>query len=606
LPEQVHRADYLPSIDLFEKYRYHQHTPPYSVHTSCASGFRGFDQFKGWHQVSQPGNPIGSTIRGHASPKGDTMGSATSSKHLLFNIAMVLGGSCCQTILKNLHNIQSSGLRLMAVVDMQKSVYCSTYAEELGIKVFDDYRDLLAIEPLDLILECTGEEGILTDIISRKRPAVGVLDRVASMRLIEMAKGYAVNPLASALLEASPDGVLVINRRFLITDCNQSPQIPGSANKDDIIGKHCYEVLYQRSSPCKFPSTICVAREALQTGKPARAIYELGESSNTSEFRQVTAYPILDGRGEIAQFVLTIRDITQDLGKKIEERTTALKKDFARLAQEDRLSSLGRLVASVCHEINNPITSIVTFNRLIHSILQSNTGQSGPSDVEMSNAERYLDLSFREAMRCGAIVKNLLTFARPKSVEAKVIAIRELVDTIMLLTKHQLELANIRFEVRFPSDPFTASGDYAQIQQCLLNLVFNAIDAMPNGGTLTISGEIDESADLICLAVADTGCGIDPEDMPRIFEPFYSTKIDGKGSGLGLPMVYGIIHEHHGDVEVESELGKGSTFRIKLPRNLVNGRDGLHVPGKVSTSLQQDQSRAKDLGPLSEGGEASV
>src|SRR5208283_373206 len=174
----------------------------------------------------------------------------------------------------------------------------------------------------------------------------------------------------------------------------QSPQVPGSANKDDIIGKHCFEVLYRRSSPCQFPSTICVAREAQHTGKPARTIYELGELNNIVQFRQVTAYPILDRRGEIAQFVLTIRDITQDLGKKIEERTRALKKDFARLAQEDRLSSLGRLVASVCHEINNPITSVVTFNRLIHSILQSNTGQSESSDVEMSNAVRYLDLSF--------------------------------------------------------------------------------------------------------------------------------------------------------------------------------------------------------------------
>jgi signal transduction histidine kinase len=534
------------------------------------------------------------------------MNSPTSSSSLKFNVGMVVMGSCLQIIMKNLSAIQSSGLQVVAIVDVEKSALGHKNIEELGIKVFGDHLDLLRIESLDLILECTGEEHILCDIMSQKRPTVGLLDRQASMRLIEMAKGYAKNPLASALLDASPDGVLVISRKFVITDCNQSSQIPGSANKDDIIGKHCFEVLNRLSSPCTFPSTICVAREALQTGKPARAIYERADLNNTSQFRQVTAYPILDRRGEIAQFVLTVRDVTKDLGEKIEERTRALKKDFARLAQEDRLSSLGRLVASVCHEINNPITSIVTFNRLVQSILQSKPGQSGPSDVEMANVARYLDLSFREAMRCGSIVKNLLTFARPKSVEAKVIEIRELVDTILLLTEHQLELANIRFEVHFPSGPFTACGDYAQIQQCLLNLIFNAIDAMPHGGTLTISGEIDESADLISLAVADTGCGIGPEDLPRIFEPFYSTKADGKGSGLGLPMVYGIIREHHGDVEVESEPGKGSTFRIKLPRNPVNGRNGGHVPGKVSTALQQDQSQAKELSPLRKGGEASV
>lgn len=502
----------------------------------------------------------------------------TSPKGPPFNIGMVLTGSYCQNIIENLPTIQSSGLRLVAVADLQKSVWCPKYAGELGIKVFDDYLRLLTVEHLDMVLECTGDEQILSDIIMRKPPSVGVLDRQASMRMIEMAMGFAANPLASTLLKASPDGVLVIDRNFRIMDCNRSPQIRGSANKDDVIGKHCFEVLYNKTSPCEFPSEVCSAREALRTGKSARAIYEIRRPNNTSQFRQVTAYPITDRRGQIFQVVLTLRDVTRDLGEKIEERTRALKKDFARLAQEDRLSSLGRLVASVCHEINNPITSIVTFNRLIHSILQSKTGQGAPSDAEVSNAVRYLDLSFREAMRCGSIVKNLLTFARPKSVEAKSIIIPELVDTIVLLTEHQLERANIRFNVHFPSVPFTACGDYAQIQQCLLNLVFNAIDAMPNGGTLSISGQIDEISDSICLEVTDTGCGIDPQDLPRIFEPFYSTKTDGKGTGLGLAMVYGIIREHHGEVEVESEPDKGSTFRIKLPR----GPEGAPAYGRLA------------------------
>jgi signal transduction histidine kinase len=224
----------------------------------------------------------------------------------------------------------------------------------------------------------------------------------------------------------------------------------------------------------------------------------------------------------------------------------------------------------------------------------------------MSNVARYLDLSFREAMRCGSIVKNLLTFARPKSVEAKIVEMSELVDTILLLTEHQLELANIRLEVHFPSGPFTACGDYAQIQQCLLNLIFNAIDAMPHGGTLTISGEIDESAGLICLAVTDSGCGIEPHDLPRIFEPFYSTKTDGRGNGLGLAMVYGIIREHNGSVEVESEPGKGSTFRIKLPRYPVSCGEGEYPQDKASTAFEQEQSKAGESCSFGEGGGAPV
>lgn len=529
------------------------------------------------------------------------MSSVTCSKCPPFNIGMVLGGPCCQTIMKDLHAIQSSGLRLVALVDTHKSAWCQKYAGELGIKVFEDHRELMT-EGLDMILECTGDERILSEIIALRPPTAGVLDLQASMRLIEMAKGYAANPLAATLLEASPDGVLVIDRKFIILDCNQSAQIPCSDNKDDIIGKHCYEVLYRMSGPCDCHSKICVAREALATSKPARMIYEAHGPNNTSQFRQVTAYPIRNRRGQISQFVLTLRDITQELDKKVEERTRALKKDFARLAQEDRLSSLGRLVASVCHEINNPITSIVTFNKLIQSILQSKTERwgGGASDAEMSNVARYLDLSFREAMRCGSIVKNLLTFARPKSMEAKSIDIAELVDTIVLLTEHQLEIANIRCDVVLPSARFTAWGDFAQVQQCLLNLIFNAIDAMPQGGTLTISGEIDDGADLISLAVTDTGCGIDPRDMPRIFEPFYSTKTDGKASGLGLPMVYGIIREHHGDVEVESEPGKGTTFRIKLPRNAVSSRECRHLPDGAAAPLKQNHPQAKESNSFAE------
>ena len=497
------------------------------------------------------------------------------SKWPRFNVGMVLDGTCSETVTLDLGAVASSALRLVAIADIHGSVWCQKFAGESGIALYEDHRDLLTLEGLDLILECTGEPGVLSDIQRHKTSTVGVLDREASMRLIEIAKVYSANPLASALLEASPDGVLVLNRKLVILDCNQSSQIRGSANKSDVVGKHCYEVLCNRSSPCESSEAICVANDALRTGKPARVVYETRSRNNTLRFRLITAYPILGRRGVISQFVLTVRDIIGDVGKKIEERTK--KEDFARMAQEDRLSSLGRLVASVCHEINNPITSIVTFNKVIRSILQSISKSKSKNrkqvDEEMANAARYLDLSFREAMRCGSIVKNLLTFARPKGLEEESIPIPELVDTILLLTEHQLELANIRHEVKFPSVPFTAHGDYARIQQCLLNLVFNAIDAMPNGGTLSITGEIDVSTDHACIEIRDTGCGIDPKDLPRIFEPFYSTKTNGKGTGLGLPMVHDIILEHHGEVQVESEPGKGSTFRIKLPRHQVHAKE---------------------------------
>lgn len=501
----------------------------------------------------------------------------------LINVAMVVKWPRCLSIMNNLRSIKSSRLRLLAIA-VEKSDFCYECAEQMGIQVFEDYRDLLAIDHLDLILELTGDDGIISDIIARKRDDVGVLDRQASILLFDVASEITLeSPLTSTLMEASSDCVFVIDSEYRIINCNKSSLIPGGVEQRSILGRYCFEMLRKSSAPCE--GVNCPAQETRKTGKLSRAVYEVVGPDQKTEIRQVTAYPILNLFGEVAQCVLSIREMNKTLTDKIEERTQALKKDLARVAQEDRLTSLGRLVASVCHEINNPITSIVTFTKLVQAMIQ----RSGLSSEEKANMDRYLELSFREGMRCGSIVKNLLTFARPESMEAKLVDLTEVVNTIILLTSHQLELANVRHEVNLPTPPysswheadlptptFSAWGDYAQIQQCLLNLVFNAIDAMPEGGIMTISGGVEEDTDFIWLEVSDTGHGIEPHHLPRIFEPFYSTKLDGKGVGLGLSMVYGIIREHQGEVEVESEPGKGTTFRIKLPRHPVNGQ-------KVST-----------------------
>lgn len=509
-----------------------------------------------------------------------------SDKCLVLNAGVVALGSRCLSVMKNFQTMDPSRLRLrlVALATIQRSVSCEQYARELGIVVYEDYRDLLSIEYLDLVLELTGDDEILCDIVSRKRPTVGILDRQASMLLLDLAFFYSqvdrreaeltlATSFASSFLEGSPDGVLVIDRDYRIINYNNSPLIPGSEDSEGILGRYCFEVMDMNISPCAGLETGCPAIETKRARKQTRTLREVKGPNDTTQLRQVTCYPVANQYGEVTQFVVAIRDMTKDLGERIEQRTEAIKKDLARVVQEDRLTSLGRLVASVCHEINNPITSIVTFTKLVLTMLRR-----GPLDGEaLANAERYLDLSFHEAMRCGGIVKNLLTFARPKSVEAQKIDLPEMVGTILLLTGHQLELANVRCEVQLPPPPFTAWGDCTQIQQCLLNLIFNAIDAMPHGGTITISGTVDEDADAVWLAVADTGQGIDPKHLQRIFEPFFSTKTDGKGVGLGLSMVYGIIHEHHGEVEVDNEPGKGTTFRLKLPRNPIEGREAVHV-----------------------------
>ena len=513
-------------------------------------------------------------------------------KHcLVLNVGLVARGSRCLSIMRALSSIKPVHFqfKISGIAAVTKSIACYKYAGEMEIELFDNYLEMLSMDHLDFILELTGEQQILSDLVKHKPPTVGILDRQASMLLLDIAtlhervadKATEINlatSFASALLEASPDGVMVIDRNFRIINCNDSPLITVGKGREFILGKSCFEVIYDSQKHCDCIGRICPAQETLKTRKPSRVLHENLNINGEPQVSQVTAYPIFNQLNEIVQLVITVRDITKALADRIEQRTQVIKDDLARFAQEDRLSSLGRLVASVCHEINNPITSIVTFNKLILSYLQKNTMPPEGS----AGFERYLDLSIREALRCGSIVNNLLTFARQKSIESKDIDLLEVVKTIMVLTKHQFDSVKVEVAVNLPQAPFKVCGDSAQIQQCLMNLIFNAIESMPEGGKLTISGGLDDGEDMVWLNVADNGQGIKPEDLPHIFEPFYSTKVNGKGVGLGLSMTYGIIREHNGVIEVDSKPGKGTVFKIKLPRSSPHARG--HSDAKAMSS----------------------
>jgi len=496
---------------------------------------------------------------------------------LVLNVGVVATGEKCLSIMRDLDAIKLSRLRmrLVAIAPTTKSASVNKYAGQTGIKVFENYTDLFSLGYLDLILELTGNNDILADISDHKPATIGVLDQKSSLLLLNIIHLYdqighegsgvtVATSFASTLLEASPDGVLVIDRDYRIINSNNSYLVTCGLERNVILGKFCYEVMGQSLTPCSNQDACCSVLETIKTGKPARRVRDLILPDGRTLICQITSYPIFDRFNEMVQFVITVRDMTKELRERIVEETEVIKKDMARAVKEDRLASLGRLVASVCHEINNPITSIVTFTKLVLSYLKEMDLPAKSPDLV-----RYLELSFREALRCGGIVKNLLTFARQNNIEATCIDLSEMINTILQLTGHQLELANVLCTVDLPSAPFTAWGDYGQIQQCLLNLIFNAIDAMPKGGSLFIKGGEDDTTGFIRLELTDIGQGIDPEDLQHIFEPFFTTKTAGKGVGLGLAMVYGIINEHQGVIEVESTPGKGTTFRVKLPKTVI-------------------------------------
>ena len=220
------------------------------------------------------------------------------------------------------------------------------------------------------------------------------------------------------------------------------------------------------------------------------------------------------------------------------------------------------MAATIAHEINNPLAGVLNYIRLIIKQLARNH----PSHEKLEDISRYLKIMESETARCTEIVKDLLAFARRAKITMESNNIEDIIDKTLNLISHELEMKELQLIKNISPDLPKVKCDFKQIQQVLLNLLYNASEAMPNGGMLTITAnKINGAKALVEVSISDTGCGISETDMENIFEPFFTTKEDGKGIGLGLSVVYGIIAKHQGTITVESEPGKGSTFKIRLP-----------------------------------------
>jgi PAS domain S-box-containing protein len=230
----------------------------------------------------------------------------------------------------------------------------------------------------------------------------------------------------------------------------------------------------------------------------------------------------------------------------------------------EKLASLGKLAATIAHEINNPLAVVLTYIRLMLKLI----GRQHFTPERLEDINRYLATMEAETSRCGDIVKNLLAFARQSQIDMKANSIREIIDRTLPLVSHDLELRGIRLVKNVEAHIPHVHCDFKQIQQALLNVLGNAAEAMTEGGTLTLQVCQAAKGGYVEVVVTDTGCGIPPENLKDIFEPFFTTKEERKGVGLGLAVVYGIVARHHGKIEVESPpVGgeSGSRFRILLP-----------------------------------------
>jgi len=260
---------------------------------------------------------------------------------------------------------------------------------------------------------------------------------------------------------------------------------------------------------------------------------------------------------ELAQQQLT--DWAHTLEKRVEEKTNILKQAQTKLVQHEKMASLGTLSAAVAHEINNPLSGVLTYTRLLRKLLDVDV----PEPERLPDMRKYLEVIASEVSRCGKIVSNLLDFSRQSDMRIAPADLNKVLDRALFLIGHKLKLQNIQLHQDLLPNLPHITCDADQIQQALLALLLNAIEALPDGGNIRVTTRKTDKD--IQIVITDTGVGMSPSQMAHIFEPFYTTKSALNGVGLGLAIVYGIIHRHKGHIDVQSEEGLGTTFEISLP-----------------------------------------
>ncbi|NTU48801.1 MAG: response regulator [Syntrophobacteraceae bacterium] len=354
------------------------------------------------------------------------------------------------------------------------------------------------------------------------------------------------------LIESSIDGIVAADREGKVIIFNKSMEEMLCFVREEVVGMQL-AAFFSPGEYEKFKTTL--ASEVFG-GKDRLHLYEtfLTAKNGGKIPCQLLASPLFEDGEDVGLVIFfrdlrTIRKLTQEFA------------DQARMLHQDKMISLGRLAASVVHEINNPLSGILNYARLMMKML----GRGPLTQESTGKFESYLSLMESELSRCSKIVSNLLSFSRKSKLEFSEVNLSDLLSRCITLSRHKLTLQNIQIQERISSEIPKVTGDFNQLQQCVINLIFNAIDAMPSGGVIGIDTSFNSRKGLVEIKVSDTGCGIAKEDLQYIFDPFFTTKTEGKGLGLGLSTVYGIIDRHKGTITAESEPGKGTVFTIKLP-----------------------------------------
>jgi two-component system, NtrC family, sensor kinase len=492
------------------------------------------------------------------------------------NLAIVGGGRACKFFIGLLQSepLPYLKINILGVCDINPEAEGFVLANKLGIYTTHNFKDLFKIKNLNSIIDLTGSREVWLEIVRFRPKAVGVLEHNIGglMRRLfdvnqslESAERQLVieKTFSDFLIQQSTAAIVILNTDFTIVETNEAYLKAVNKSKEEVIGANCYEISHGFSAPCSSyqPEVECPMVETLRTGLSAHVLHEHLSPEGQSTYCNIVTYPLKDQNGEIFRIIEVWRDITEELSHRWDKKVKELKSDLQKLVQEDRIVSLGKLAASCAHEINNPIQGLLTFSHLMQEIL----GEGKPSSEDLEQFKKYLSLMSKELERCGNIVSGLLSFSRESTIEYNIIDLNEVLEAVLTLTQHKMKLKNIQVIAKLSPKPLLVKADANQLQQCFLNLIFNAISAMPNGGELHVISKPDKAQNKACIEIRDTGYGISKEALDHIYDPFFTTKEGGGATGLGLSIVYGITKNHGGNIQLNSKVGEGTSFVLDFP-----------------------------------------
>ncbi len=360
--------------------------------------------------------------------------------------------------------------------------------------------------------------------------------------------------LIKDILDNMGEAIIVIDNDYKVISAKRAVCEQTGLPVEDILRKHCHQITHHSERPCFDIGEECPIRATFITGESHSVTHVHYASDGKESYVEIRSYPIKDSSGRVRSAIETITDVTER--RKFEEH----------LRQAQKMEAIGALTGGISHDFNNILTTILGYGEFIRDELEEN-----------SPLKKYIEMIISSGTKAARLTQSLLAFSRKQVIRPEPLKVNSVVGKMETMMSRLIG-ENIEISAELSDDPLVVMADSVQLEQVMMNLATNARDAMPEGGTILVKTETMEIDSMFIeshgfgkpgkyalISLSDNGTGMKENVLQHIFEPFFTTKEVGKGTGLGLSVVYGIIKQHEGFINVYSEPGIGTTYKILLP-----------------------------------------